>query len=449
MDKIFFRMPCLSETRELQSKEIYERLFDKRVDKRYLESSVQKFVLLNKKMLSFLGIDLEMNGIGHDLSIKFKSSGYIGAIPIKMPYDGIAHKDLQVIPKFERSSDAFSELTQLLSRLEYSIAPEYYDSEELSQPLQLKPPMYYEAAKYIDLFEQACRYNWVKFEIVQGKHPYPKSNTNWNKHAMISADPVKALTYPSSDSVLSVNHKEWQELKFVFDLACSIILQSNVPASIHYKYSTKIASLKKKVLCIRGRQTDSIMLHASDPVMVKKTKTQANVLLQHGSTSCVAWRIDMAQLFERYVQHVVLCSMQSLGGMLIANNKIRSKGRIAQWGLKYLEPDMMIKYNDKIYMADAKYKAHYYSAQQNSESLKETHRGDLHQLLAYCSFSPEKNKIGILFYPSVTLGFRRMDYLEQIGGVCNTIYLYGIPFGINEMDKTVSSLKQLFAKQLL
>lgn len=117
-------------------------------------------------MLSFLGIDLEMNGTGHDLSINFKSSGYIGAIPIKMPYDGTAHKDLQVIPRFGRSSDVFSKLTQLLSRLEYSIAPEYYDSEKLSQPLQLKPPMYYEAAKYIDLFEQACRCHWVKFEIV-------------------------------------------------------------------------------------------------------------------------------------------------------------------------------------------------------------------------------------------------------------------------------------------
>ena len=100
-------MPCLSVSNEIKSIEIYERLFDKKVDKRYLESAVQKFLLLNKKMFSFIGIDLEMNGTGSDLSIKFKTSGYIGAIPVKMPYDGIAHKDFQIIPRFEIRSMYF------------------------------------------------------------------------------------------------------------------------------------------------------------------------------------------------------------------------------------------------------------------------------------------------------------------------------------------------------
>ena len=164
MEKLFFQMPCLSESYEIRSQEIYERLFDKSVDKRYLESAVQKFLLLNEKMFSFAGITLEMNGTGRDLSVKFRTSGYIGAIPIKMPYDGIAHKDFQIIPRFDNSDHIFSDLTQLLSKLEYSISPEYADGEELSLPIQLRPPMYYEAAKYIDLFEAAQKQHWVKFE---------------------------------------------------------------------------------------------------------------------------------------------------------------------------------------------------------------------------------------------------------------------------------------------
>ena len=127
MEKLFFQMPCLSESYEIRSQEIYERLFDKSVDKRYLESAVQKFLLLNKKMFSFAGITLEMNGTGSDLSIRFRTTGYIGAIPIKMPYDGIAHKDFQIIPRFDNSDHIFSDLTQLLSKLEYSISPEYAD----------------------------------------------------------------------------------------------------------------------------------------------------------------------------------------------------------------------------------------------------------------------------------------------------------------------------------
>lgn len=444
MEKIFLRLPCLSESHEIKNQEIHEKLFDKKVDKRYLESVVQKFLLLNKKMFSFAGIVLEMNGTGSDLSIKFKTAGYIGAIPIKMPYDGITHKDFQIIPRFDNSEHVFSDLTQLLSKLKYSISPEYANGEELSNPIQLRPPLYYEAAKFIDLLEVAQKQNWVKFEIIKENHHFPKSNTNWPKHAEKSYDPVKSLLYPSSDSVLSKNHSEWQELIYVFEYAKSIILQQNVPESIRYKYRDKIIALQKKNSSIRPLPTNDITTHASDPHSIKEVKRQANVLLQKGTTSCVAWRIDMAKLFERYVQYIVEKSLKGIDGTVISNSKISGRGQIAQWGLKYLEPDMIVKCNSRFFMADAKYKAHYYAFGQNSEVLKETHRSDLHQLLAYCSFSPEKNKTGILFYPASTPSCRKINYIERLAGINNTVYLYGIPFGTSGIDPSVNAIRHLF-----
>lgn len=443
MEKLFFQMPCLSESKEIKSQEIYERLFDKSVDKRYLESAVQKFALLNKKMFSFIGVSLEMNGTGSDLSIKFKTSEYIGAIPVRMPYDGIAHKDFQIIPRFDNSDQLFSDLTQLLSKLEYSISPEYADGEKLVLPLQLRPPMYYEAAKFIELFETAQKQNWVKFEVIKGIHRFPKSNTDWSKYSRTASDPVKALMYPTSDSILSVNHNEWKQLTYVFDVAQSIIMQPNVPGTIRYRYRDKITALQKKTASIKAIMTSDIPVHACDPYAIKAAKYQANTLLQKGATSCVAWRIDMAKLFERYVQYVVSKSLRGFDGNVMSNCKIRGRGQIAQWGLKHLEPDMIIKCNSKMYMADAKYKAHYYAFGQNSEILKETHRADLHQLLAYCSFSPEKNKTGILFYPSSTSSCRKINYLEQLGGINNTVYLLGIPFGINGIDDSVNEIRSL------
>ncbi len=446
MAKLFFQMPCLSESREIRSHEIHERLFDKSVDKRHLESAVQRFLLLNKKMLSFAGITLEMNGTGSALSIRFRTTGYIGAIPIRLPYDGIAHKDFQIIPRFDNSDHIFSDLTQLLSKLEYSISPEYADGEALSLPIQLRPPMYYEAAKYVDLFEAAQRQHWVKFEVVKTTHHFPKSNTDWSKHAKTASDPRKALTYPSSDSILSANHRGWQELIYVFDIAKSIIAQQNVPDSIRYKYRGRIIALQKKNASIKSRATNYITTHASDPHAIKEVKHQANMLLQNGTTSCLAWRIDMAKLFERYAQYVVARSLRGFDGTVISNSKIRGRGQIAQWGLKYLEPDMIVKCGTSYFMADAKYKAHYYAFGQNSEVLKETHRADLHQLLAYCSFSPEKNKTGILFYPASRPSCRKINYLEQFGGINNIVYLCGIPFGINGIDASADAVRELFTR---
>lgn len=449
MGSLFFQMPCLSESREIKRQEIYERLFDKKVDKGHLEAILQKFLLLNKKMFSFLGIGVEINGVGGDLSIRFNTAGYVGAIPVKMPYDGIVHKDFQVVPRFNNSDNVFADLTQLLSVLDYSISPEYADFEELASPLQLRPPLYYEAVKFIELFEAAQKKHWVKFETVKNNHNFPKSGTDWGKYAKMAAVPEKALQYPVSESILSVNHREWQQLTYVFDIAKSIICQQSVPERIRYKYRDKIATLQKKNNAIRALATDVLVIRASDTHAIKEVKSQGNILLQQGVTSCVAWRIDMAQLFERYVQYVVSRSLRGIDGNMIPNRKIRGRGAIPAWGLRHLEPDMMIKCNAKMYMADAKYKAHYYAAGKNSEILKETHRADLHQILAYCSFVPDKDKAGILFYPSNEPVFKEINYLESLGGVDNTVYLYGIPFGINWIDSAADSIRNLFLRRYI
>jgi len=304
--------------------------------------------------------------------------------------------------------------------------------------------MYYEAAKYIDLFEAAHRQNWVKFEVVKKNHRFPKTNTNWPKYIESSFDPLKSLIYPATDSVLSRNHNEWQELIYVFEIAKSIILRQDVPESIRYRYRDRIVALQKKNASINPIMTGAISIHSNDPYSIKEVKEQANVLLQKGVTSFAAWRIDMATLFERYVQYVVGRSLIGLDGAVVSNRRISGRGSIPRWGLKYLEPDMIIRYNSSIYMADAKYKANYYVVEQASEILRETHRLDLHQLLAYCSFSPDKEKIGILFYPFIRPNFRKIDYLEQHTGISNTVYLFGIPFGINGVDTSVEVIRQMF-----
>lgn len=446
-EKIFHRMPCLSESAEITAAEIEERLFDKKCGRRGPEHAVEKFIRLNKKMLSFLGVNVE-KGSGSSFSIKFVSSGFVGAIPIRMPYDGLAHKDFQVFPKFGKSEKCFPDLTRLLSKLDYSISPEYKDGEKLTQPYLLRPPMYYEAAKYIDEYARASKTKWVKFEVAKGVHNFPKASTNWNKYAQTCSDPRKALKYPSSDSLLTINHKEMRELKYVFEMAKSTILQPSVPGSLKYRYLGKIDLLQRALLPVSPRPTSHVVIHASDPTFIKKAKEQANVLLQNSSTFCVsAWRIDMSQLFERYVQHVVTIAAKEKHALVKANEKIHGQGKIPQWGLKYLEPDIIIKLNDSIFIADAKYKAHNYAFFKNSDTLKSSHRADLHQILAYCSFSPQQNKTGILFYPSDSWHSRKIQYTEKMSRTCNTVILCGIPFGADQLDDAVKSVKDLLSSE--
>lgn len=442
-------MSCQSISKTFKHEEIYVKFFDKRIDKRYLEKEVQKFINLNERMFNFLGIEVRYNGVGKDFELSFKTSNFVGAVPIKMPYDGLVHKDFQVVPRFDNNKDVYSELTQLLDRLEYSIQPEYSNNDILCLPMQLKPPTYYEALKYIDLFEDARRYMWVKFSVRNRDHRYPKASTNWSKYIVSSSDSKKSLIFPSRDSILTVNHKEWQELRYVFDIAKAQITDSMVPGSIRFKYQNKIMNIFNNVSGIQPLPTNNMIIRSSDPQCIKQVKIQANILLNSCSNNCAAWRIDMAMLFERYVQHIVEKSMHELSGNILPNNRILGRGNIPAWGLRHLEPDIVVRIGKSLYMADAKYKANFYVNDTGSEVLKETHRFDLHQLLAYCSFEPQNDKVGILFYPSKHSYYKLVDYTDRVGGMCNRVILCGLAFGVLEIDDAVSYIKEIFQKSIL
>lgn len=448
MDNLFCKIECLSESKRYNFNEIREDLFDKRVDGRFLDYHIQRFINFNQRMFDFIGIKAELSGSGRELSLSFSSSDYIGAIPIKMPYDGLVHKDFIVTPKFVSNLNVNSELTQLLSRLDYSIQPEYSRADLLVNLLQSQPPTFYEALKYIELFDKAYKQNWVKFDSKDQIHPYPKASTNWTKHALASFDPKRTLQFPSHDSVLTINHTEWRNLKYVFDLAKEQINAPTTPASIQYTYEEKIRILSSKVSSIKPETVDKVVVRAGDPQCIKELKAQANIILKKYSNSNSAWRMSMSTLFERYIQAVVEMGSRELGGIVSSNEKLTGSGNIPSWGLKYLEPDIMIRFERAVFMADAKYKSHFYNSSAKEGVLKETHREDLHQLLAYCSFEPQEKKVGIIFYPAKETSYKNITYTDRFSGVSNKVILCGVAFGINEMKDTANKIKKLFSDNI-
>lgn len=445
MDKLFLKMPCLSESKQYSRKEIYEKLFDKKVDKRYLETAVQKFLQLNRSMFEFLGIDTVVGGFDQELSVAFASSRYIGAIPVRMPYDGKVHKDFQVVPRFQTEENDFSHLTRMLSMLEYSICPEYDNSALLSLPLQLRPPVYYESVKYLDLFQKAQKHHWQKFNMITRNHSQPKASTQWNQYVLASYDPQKATVFPAHDNVPSVDHEEWRKLRYVLDIAVGAITDSSVPVSLKCKYDSSVKMALSSVKSIPASPVSHFEIRASDPPYIKALKQQANTLLRGNSTVCAAWRMDIAALFERFTQYVVQKSVEPLAGSIISNHKISAYGDLPVWGLKYIEPDILVRLNPWSIMADAKYKAHFYSQGKSSQILKDSFRDDLHQLLSYCAFEPQARKTGVLFYPSSSFGKRRFEFYDKFSGSQNSVYICGIPFDAFQANDTIMQLKELFS----
>lgn len=423
----FYTAPCLSDSLPSLKYSELKKSF-KGVGKAHLSQAIYKFINYNQELLCFLDIYASAHGIDPDVELSFITGRFIGAIPLRSPINGKQIGDFLVYPRFSSGKFLFSQLTQVLMMLNESVEPEYLNTLSLASGGVVRPPHYYDAVKYINAFGIAVRENWFKFRSEDRVHPYPKSSTKWLEYIKEEFDPKKRLIYPSRDNELSPNHREWQQAKMVFELAKDELAQASTPASVSIPMKSLERALSYKTQNIQKAPVKAFSIHAPDPPAIKELKEQGNVFLFRNSKEVSAWRIDIAELFERYTQHIVQKVIREMSAKFLANPRFSSQGRIPAWGLKYLEPDALILTERLSIALDAKYKAHYYSRNQTSSILKDAHREDLHQILSYCSFSSTKDKAGILFYPADQYSSQSFSYTNSYNGTRNEVYIVGLPF---------------------
>ncbi len=438
----FYKAPCLTDSLPSLRFPELKKVF-KGVGKAFLSQAIHKFINYNQEYLTFLDINASINGIDPNAELSIITGRYIGAIPLRSPVNGKQIGDFLVYPRFSDGKFLFSQLTQILMMLNESVEPEYLGSLPLVSGGVVRPPHYYDAVKYIRAYGTAVHGNWFKFRSEEKAHPYPKASTNWQEYIKGEHDPQKRLIFLSNDNELSPNHREWQQAKTVFELAKDELAQASTPMSIRIPMESLEKALTVRTQNIQRAPVQAFTIHASDPPVIKSLKEQGNIFLLRSSKEVNAWRIDIAELFERYTQYIVRKTIREMPARFIANPRFSAHGYMPAWGLKYLEPDALILSENLSIAVDAKYKAHYYSRNQTSAVLKDTHREDLHQILAYCSFSSNKNKAGMLFYPANQYASQSFSYANSYNGTRNDIIIVGLPFEPEIKPVIMQSLWQL------
>lgn len=424
------------------------------VDTRRSDASINYLVARNKYILDFLGVKLALQISDHDSGrgLEYETSRYIGAVPTFLP-NGLQGGDICIYPNLGFPKNyAFEELSLIFNMLGENIKIEFAKSESLRNNMDLRPPMFLEAVKYIDLYEVAIKENWRKFSTEIRTHSYAKASTDWQLYAKRYYDPNKRLEFISRDSVLTTDHKEWRALKYVYELACDEIEAPTTPKKTKNRYLLKTQIINNQVKNVKAEKTEQINCHVNDPNAIKELKQQANRFINGFTDKCPGWRIDIAEVYERYVQFLLRKVAYILGGEEVSNYKIIGTGQIPAWGLKYLEPDAVIHFNSNesrnecLLIADAKYKSNMYNLSSSTEVLKDTHRHDLHQVLGYCSFAPQTNKVVMIIYPSNEFKIQEIFYNSKISEVTNTVILVGVVFKAEKSDEMIDELSKVVKK---
>ncbi|CAG0996841.1 MAG: hypothetical protein MPEBLZ_01846 [Candidatus Methanoperedens nitroreducens] len=441
---IFFEMTCLTESSTNISGRYLHNKF-KGSDKRYIGQALQKFVDYNRVNFAFLNVTPIISGSDANTTLSFRSDKFVGTIPLRSPDTGKQIGDFVVSPRFLARKDRFTDYIEIIDLISKKIEPEFKDTIPLVSGRNLSPPLYFEAVKYLKLLNELVKTNWKKFQTNEKTYDFPKSQINWNNYLKREFDPTYKLKFPCKENILSKFHLEYFEIKYVYEFAKNEINSVNTPQKIRLSVDSLISYLDNKLKNFNAIETKIIKIKNSDPIIVKHVKIQANKILQNNIQINKAWRVDFSDVFEKYVQYIFKNISSEIGGHLLTNYRLKKSSHFSPlWSLEHLEPDAMLIKDDLMIFIDAKYKSHLYNTTSISDFLKEEHRHDIHQILSYCSFDLNKNKIGILCYPSYQVDFQFLNYTNQHNKVINKIGLLGVPLNKSK----INDLKSLMIKEI-
>lgn len=439
---VFCEVPCLTEqSRQLSGIALQKKWF-KSADKRIIGQYLQKFIDYNSSQFKFIGVQPFIIGSDQNTSLSFRSSSFIGTIPLRASDTGKQIGDFVVMPRFT-GRDRFEDYIEILNLLGTEISPEVIDSLPLASGKNFRPPLYLEAVKFIASLEALLSRPWRKFDNIEKISSQPSEQINWTKYINNEYKIENRLKFPTKKNILSEFHSEYAEIRYVFDICKNELLSSNTPQRIKNTIRVKLSFIEEKLYHHKPKATNNIIAKSSDSPTVKTCKEQANKILNFNLVDSTAWRVDFSDVFEKFVQHIFKAVAKETGGKLFANFKFHSRtSKHYSWELKHIEPDAIYQKENLLVFIDAKYKSNLYNKFDNSETLKDDHRHDLHQIMAYISFSKTDFKYGFLCYPSDQLELKAIKYKNGINEVTNTVLIIGIPLkkdSINEAKRLLTN----------
>jgi McrBC 5-methylcytosine restriction system component len=121
------------------------------------------------------------------------------------------------------------------------------------------------------------------------------------------------------------------------------------------------------------------------------------------------WVMSMEEFFEAWSETVLAAVARKIGGVLRAGRKRETLAPL-NWdppyvgSQKYLLPDLMLERGETTVIVDAKYKEHWEEMQRRTwgnleDELRERHRADLLQVLAYGNLTTTPRILVCLAYP--------------------------------------------------
>lgn len=373
-----------------------------------------EFVEKNHAVLSELGASAVPQFDGSRVGLVFRTGATVGAVPLRSPTTGQYDYGFTVRPRFP-----WQGIGTMLGEMGWRVIP-----APLSLPLlprsDRKIPPWVLSTIVLFRIQALLRQLERRFEMVEEERQAPRGNVDWARYATGSIARGNFLRVPCRFPDLRDDRSLKSAIRFTLAKQLGS-LEGQRAAGLHVVKLIELCSaLLDQVRDVLPREpTPSELdgwLHRplkaiafSEGIQAIEWTAGERGLAGLSDLQGLPWSMSMESFFEAWVEAVLSVVAQRVGGVVRTGRQLQTIAPL-KWdppylgSQKYLLPDVMLERDDLTVIVDAKYKEHWEEMQVASwrdleQELRERHRADLLQVLAYANVATTRRVVVCLAYP--------------------------------------------------
>ena len=411
------------------------------------------FLRMNEPTLAKLEVKAEVSSSEAGVRLRLVPGGRAGAIPLRSAQTGNVAGGFVVEPRF-----GWAGVGKVLAQTGWAAAPEFIDVPLVPGSGREVPPWVLAGpvlARIGELLNALRRGYHAKEEILQK----PRGRILWGPYIAQSLTTGRwahlPCRYPelAADPILR-RMARWGLERIRADL--SLVGARDPIARLLVSLADDLLFRVRDVLPLMPQRTDLDRLGTGDrflgAALSRGLEALGWVAEERGlgggrEMDGLSWTLPLSDLWERYVEALVRRETSLVGGSVRVGRRRETVFPI-EWSdpshrsLGHLVPDIVVFTGNTVHVIDAKYKAHLAELdergwQRFTEDVREAHRADIHQVLAYASLYSAEEVKATLIYPLRLGTFEALARQRRDRSVAHLLHgarrvrleLRGVPFG--------------------
>jgi len=429
-----------------------------------------QFVERNQSAFAVLGTSVQPRYDGTSVSLQFSTTTNIGAAPLRSPTSGQFDYGLVVRPRFD-----WPGIGPMLADMGWRVIPAPLRMPLLPRSERKVPPWVISTvvlARVEAMLAQLVR----RFDLVSEERRAPRGRVHWSRYGTRELARARFLQVPCTFPDLRDDRLLRGALRFTLERQHDSLLGQVGMGSFVARLLERCDSMLSGFSDVAPRAPSPLEFDAwlRGPLRAEAFEYGIEAMRwtvdERGlggvsDLDGLPWKMSMEEFFEAWVETLLAALARQIGGVVRTGRQRQTIAPIA-WrppylgSQKYLLPDVVLERGDTTIIIDAKYKTHWEEMQTRrwrelEEELRERHRADLLQVLAYANLATTSRVTVCLAYPcrddtwasmrerrqlfhraSMMAGERRID-----------LRLTALPMGV-PMREVVGVLAQEFASEL-